>query len=184
MEKKTKKDTIVLKFSLATGDAPELKQAAEIIKSSWQKIGASVDVKIFETGDLNQNIIRPRKYDALFFGEVVGRYNDLYPFWHSSQRVDPGLNVALYTNVKTDKLLEDIRATTDKELQQEKLSEFQKIIKEDVPAVFIYAPEFTYIMPKSVQNVKLGQITNSGERFLNVYEWYINTNKVWKIFAE
>lgn len=184
MEKKIGKDIVSLKFSLATGDAPELKQAAGIIKSAWTKIGASVDVKIFETGDLNQNIIRPRKYDALFFGEVVGQNRDLYPFWHSSQRNDPGLNIALYTNIKTDKLLEDIRATNDETVQKDKLNQFEAIIKDDVPAVFIYAPEFIYIVPNHVQNIKLGQITNSGERFLNVNEWYINTNKVWKIFTK
>ena len=183
MEKKTKTETSALRFSLATGDATELKQAAENIKESWEKIGASVDVKVFETGDLNQNIIRPRKYDALFFGEVVGRKADLYSFWHSSQRNDPGLNIALYTNIKTDKLLEEMRATTDETLQQEELRQFEAIIKEDVPAVFIYAPEFIYIVPEAIQNIKLGQITNSGERFLNVHEWYINTNKVWKIFT-
>lgn len=184
MEKKIGKDVVALKFSLATGDAPELKQAAEMIKSSWAKIGASVDVKIFEIGDLNQNIIRPRKYDALFFGEVVGQGKDLFPFWHSSQRNDPGLNISLYTNLKTDKLLEDIRATNDAAIQEDKLNQFEAIIKDDVPAVFIYAPEFIYIVPNQVQNIKLGQITNSGERFLNVNEWYVNTNKVWKIFTK
>lgn len=184
MEKEVKKDNIVaLKFSLATGDAPELKQVAEILKETWEKIGASVDIKIFETGDLNQNIIRPRKYDALFFGEVVGQGADLYSFWHSSQRNDPGLNIALYTNLRTDKLLEELRTTNDEKAQQDKLREFQSIIKDDVPAIFIYAPEFIYLIPKTVQNIKLGHISNSGERFLNVNEWYINTNKVWKIFT-
>lgn len=185
MEKKvTKENTVILRFSIATGDAPELKQAADIVKETWQKIGASVDVKVFETGDLNQNIIRPRKYDALLFGEVVGRKADLYSFWHSSQRNDPGLNIALYTNLRTDRLLEEIRETNDERIQREKLNDFRKIIGEDVPAVFIYAPEFIYIVPTSIQNIKLGQIINSGERFLNVNEWYINTNKVWKIFTK
>ena len=184
MEKKTKKETITLQFSLATGDAPELKETAEIIKDSWQKIGASVDVKIFETSDLNQNVIRPRKYDALFFGEVVGRDKDFYPFWHSSQRNDPGLNIALYTNIKTDKLLDEIRTTTDETVRQNDLRQFEKLIDDDAPVAFVYAPEFIYIVPKKVKNIKLGQITNGAERFLNVHEWYIDTNKVWKIFTK
>jgi hypothetical protein len=69
------------------------------------KARGSVDVKIFDQGDLSQNVIRPRKYDALLFGEVIGRELDLFAFWHSSQRNDPGLNIALYANSTADKIL-------------------------------------------------------------------------------
>ena len=75
----------------------------------WAKIGVKVNLQFFETSNLNQDIIRPRKYDALLFGEIVGRDMDLFAFWHSSQRNDPGLNIASYTNIKTDKILEGIR---------------------------------------------------------------------------
>jgi ABC-type transport system substrate-binding protein len=44
-EKKTKNGTTTLAFSISTSDAPELKDVADILKSEWQKIGASVDVK-------------------------------------------------------------------------------------------------------------------------------------------
>jgi peptide/nickel transport system substrate-binding protein len=183
LEKKTKKQTFSLKFSISTGDAPELKQAAEIVKDEWTKIGAIVDIKIFETGDLNQNVIRPRKYDALLFGEIVGRDQDLYPFWHSSQRNDPGLNVAMYTNIKADKLLEGIRITSDKQDRQDKYEKFKSMLIDDAPAVFMYSPDFIYVVPEKVKNLALGQITNPSERFLNVSKWYINTSKIWKIFS-
>ena len=73
LEKKIGKELFKFSFSISTSDAPELKETAYLLKSMWEKIGAKVDVKIFETGDLAQNIIRPRKYDALLFGEIVGR---------------------------------------------------------------------------------------------------------------
>lgn len=183
MEKKTKKDTIPLSFSISTGDAPELKQTALILQEEWQKIGAHVDVKIFETGDLNQNIIRPRKYDALLFGEVIGRDFDLYPFWHSSQRNDPGLNIAMYVNSKADKFLEDMRATNDNVVKEEKYNGFEQLIKDDIPAIFTYTPDFIYLVPSKVKNLKLGKAITTAERFINVHEWYIETNKVWKIFV-
>ena len=62
-------------------------------------------------GDLKQNVIRPRKYGSLLFGEVIGRDLDLFAFWHSSQRNDPGLNIAMYANPKADSLLETARAS-------------------------------------------------------------------------
>ncbi len=183
-EKKTGKDTEILSFSISTSDAPELKALAQNIQTRWQQLGARVEVKIFEVGDLNQNIIRPRKYDSLLFGEVLGRDLDVYPFWHSSQRSDPGLNIALYANPKTDKLLEDYRKTTDETIKKKYLSSFETEIKNDTPAVFLYAPYFIYITPTRVKNITLGQLTISGERFLNVHEWYINTNDVWKFFIK
>ncbi len=183
MEKKTKKDTTTLSFSIYTGDAPELKQTALILQEEWQKIGAHVDVKIFETGDLNQNIIRPRKYDALLFGEVIGRDFDLYPFWHSSQRNDPGLNISMYVNSKADKLLEEMRSITDTTIKREKYDAFEQLIRDDVPAIFTYTPDFIYLVPEKLKNLKLGKAITPEERFINVNEWYIETDKVWKIFT-
>ncbi len=183
-EKKDKNGTATLSFSISTGDAPELKEAAYLVQSQWQKIGAEVEVKIFGIGDLNQNIIKPRKYDALLFGEIIGRDLDLYPFWHSSQRNTPGLNIAMYTNIRADKLLENIRNTTDESRQHDYLSSFNKEIKNDMPAVFTYSPYFIYIVPTKVQNVNLGILTSPSERFSNVSNWYIETNRVWGIFVK
>lgn len=181
-EKKDKKGTVRLSFSISTGNAPELKEAAYLLQKQWQLIGANVEVKIFEIGDLNQNIIKPRKYDALLFGEIVGRDMDIYPFWHSSGRLSPGLNIAMYANVKADKLLENIRKTSDESEKQTYIDSFNKEIKNDIPAIFTYSPYFIYVMPKKVQNVNLGLLTNPGERFVDVHKWYIETNNVWEIF--
>ena len=86
-------------------------------KQNFEELGAKVEIKFFDTTDLNQNVIRPRKYDALLFGLVVGQGQDLFAFWHSSQRMDPGLNLALYANAKADTLLATARATNDQALR-------------------------------------------------------------------
>ncbi|TSC70064.1 MAG: Extracellular solute-binding protein family 5 [Parcubacteria group bacterium Gr01-1014_46] len=181
-EKKEKTKTTRLSLSISTGNAPELKEVAMLIQRQWQALGAEVEVKIFEIGDLNQNIIKPRKYDSLLFGEIVGRDMDLYPFWHSSERNSPGLNIAMYTNSKADKLLENIRKTSDREEQKTYLESFSKEIKNDVPTVFTYSPYFIYIVPEEIKNINLGLLTNPGERFVDVSKWYIETNRVWEIF--
>jgi len=182
-EKKTKGATLELSFSISTGDAPELKTVAEMLRSSWTKLGAKVDVLVFETGDLNQNVIRPRKFDALLFGEVVDRDADVYPFWHSSERNDPGLNIALYANSRVDKLLESARATTDEAERESLYKSFDKEVASDVPAVFLYTPSFLYLVPDGVQNIALGELSTTQDRFLGVRDWFIETNKVWKIFV-
>ena len=173
----------VLQFSLSTSNVPELKSAAEIIKEEWGKIGVLVDIKIFEPGDLNQDIIRQRKYDALFFGEIVGRDLDLFPFWHSSQRNDPGLNIAMYTNIAVDKLLEETRTTLDPETRAQKYKKLEEEIQKDIPAVFIYSPDFIYATSNRIRNVNLGKMTIPSERFLDVSNWYVETEKVWEFFV-
>ncbi len=183
MVKKTKKETRELTFSISTSEVPELKEVANALKEEWEKIGARIEVKIFEIGSLNQNVIRPRKYDILLFGEIVGRGSDLFAFWHSSQRLDPGLNIALYANITADKLLEDAREITDTKERIKKYEAFQDEVVSDIPAIFLYSPDFIYVLPKKVRGVELGSATTPSERFLNIANWYIETNRVWKIFV-
>ncbi len=184
MEKKDKKSTQTLEFSITTADTPELKKAAEIAKSEWESIGAKITVKVFEYGDLSQNIIKTRKYDALLFGEFVGKDLDLYAFWHSSQRNSPGLNVAMYVNSKTDKLLETARETLDSLIEEKTYKDFEKIIKDEIPAVFIYSPDYIYVVPEKIKGIKFEKITNSSDRWYDINKWYIETDEVWKIFAK
>jgi peptide/nickel transport system substrate-binding protein len=184
LEKKDKKSSQILSFSISTADTPDLKRAAEIVKSEWESIGAQVSIKIFEYGDLSQNIIKTRKYDALLFGEFIGKDLDLYAFWHSSQRNYPGLNVSMYVNSKADKLLEDARATSDEEIQKGKYMALEKIIKDDVPAIFLYSPEYMYIIPDKLRGVDFGPITNPSDRWYGIDKWYISTDNVWKIFVK
>ncbi len=183
MTKKVKKNTETLAFSISTADKPELKAVAQMLKDTWEKVGAKVDVKIFEPGDLSQNIIRPRKYDALLFGEVIGESSDPYAFWHSSQRNDPGLNIAMYANRNVDKILEDARGTLDATERIKKYAQFEDYIKQDIPAVFIYSPDFIYVLPPILRGMEIGQLTVPAERFLNIYKWYTDTDWIWKIFA-
>lgn len=188
-EKKNSKNVLqILSFDIFTADTPDLKETAFIVRDAWRSLGAKVDVKIFESSELYQNIIRPRKYDALLFGQQIGKDRDLYAFWHSSQRNSPGINVSLYTNSKADSLLETIRSTNDKELLKSKYTELETTIRADIPAVFLYSPSFIYLIPKSLKNTnldfRLESISIPTDRLNSISNWFITTEKVWKIFAK
>lgn len=184
LEKKAKSGAPqVLKFSISTSDAPELKKTAEILSSIWNRLGASVDVKVFESGDLNQNVIKPRKYDVLLFGEVIGKDMDMYPFWHSSQRIDPGLNISLYANITVDKLLDEIRVTGDKAMRDEKILQFSNEVEKDIPTIFTYVPKFIYAVSDNIKNVQTESTWNQTDRWSGIEKWYIETDKVWSVFA-
>jgi len=177
-----KKKKIELSVSISTLNSPDLVKVAEYVKNDWEKLGVRVDIKQFEFGDLQQNIIRPRKFEALLYGEAIGRDMDFFAFWHSSQRNDPGLNISMYANSNVDKLLEDARKTQDIETRTEKYLSFEKELKNDTPAVFLYSPSFVYIVPDKIKGLEINTITIPFERFLNINKWYIETNNLWKIF--
>jgi peptide/nickel transport system substrate-binding protein len=183
LQKKSKSGTETLHLSISTGDSPDLIATANLLKETWEALGFSVDVKTFSANDLNQNVIRPRKYDALLFGEIIPAGLDIFGFWHSSERNDPGLNIALYANSKADKLLEAARTTSDPNLAATNYLKFENEVRNDVPAVFLYSPDFIYAVPKNLHGIELGNITVPADRFMNVSKWYIETEKVWKVFT-
>ncbi len=182
-DSKKKKTNTVLEFSISTGNAPDLEKSAELIKQDLSAIGMKVDVKTFEFGNLNQSVIRPRKYDALLFGQIINNESDLIAFWHSSQRKDPGLNVAMYTNVKVDKILEDAFITVNEESRVKKYIQFENEITKDMPAVFLYSPNFIYVVKENLKGLVMDHIVSPADRFSNISSWYTETDNVWKVFA-
>lgn len=182
LKKKTKSETVALSFVLSTADTPELRQTAEMLRSAWQAIGASVEIKVFEASDLNQNVIRPRKYDVLLFGQAISNPSELYSFWHSSQRNDPGLNVPLYANITADKILEELRIGSKID-QEERIKTLTREITNDVPAVFLFVPDTIYLPAKNIKNISLPKVSSPSERFNSINNWFIETDKVWSFFA-
>ncbi|MBP7805145.1 MAG: hypothetical protein KA052_02940 [Candidatus Pacebacteria bacterium] len=179
----SKKETVRLSFEIATNDIPELTQAVNLMTADLKEAGIEAIPKVYETGSLNQDIIRPRKFQTLFFGEVISTASHVYAFWHSSQRNDPGLNISGYANSKTDTLLERGLATLDPKKELEIYDAFQKEIAADVPAVFIYSPSYIYIIRDDMTGITIGSVTKPENRFAGIESWYMSTDRVWKIFA-
>lgn len=183
-DKNKRKTSTVLEFSISTGNAPELAQTALLIQNDLREVGIKADIKTFEVGNLNQNVIRPREFDALLFGQIVNRESDLFAFWHSSQRKDPGQNVAMYTNARADKLLEDAFITVNDKSRREKYADVEAEILKDRPAVFLYSPNFIYVVSPALRGMELGRMASPANRFRAAHSWFVQTEDVWKIFAK
>lgn len=171
------------KITLRTSNVPELKSIASAVKTDWEKLGIPVNIELYEPGDLSQNVIRPRKYEALLYGMVIGRDQDLYAFWDSQEINDPGLNIALYANKTIDTLLEDARGSADAKIRANDLQKIEDIVSADYPAAFIYSPNFIYAVPYDLHGVELSQIIVPADRFATAASWYRFTDSVWPIFA-
>lgn len=180
----TDDETYMLSTSISTGNTEELVAIAELIAQEWRKIGVEVSVKIFNTSDLNQNVIRPRNFEALLFGNVINNYAELYAFWHSSRRNDPGLNITNYANIETDAILEKFLTTPVSEISEETIDNFVSEIQSDIPAIFLYSPQFLYLISKDIQGVDINEINIASDRFNSITNWFINTDRVWKVFTK
>ncbi len=179
----SKKKPVKLEFILSTSNSPELVATAKNLADQWSKIGVKASIQIYDLSDLDQSLIRPRKFEALLFGEVLGRNPDLYAFWHSSQRLAPGLNISQYANTEADKLLEDARKQADPNIRIIKYEKFQLELAKDTQAIFLYSPSFLYTLPNKVKGTGFPSLLVPSDRFSTIQNWYINQEKVWKIFA-
>lgn len=172
-------ETLPLQFILTTIDQPLLVQVANILKSQWEKIGVSVEIKALNIQDLKP-VIKERNYDSLLYGEALGILFDPYPFWHSSQKIDPGLNLSEYENKDADQLLKDGRETLDDNKKKEKYEKLQDILLEDAPAVFLYNSSYLYLISDKIKGIETKKIVDPAKRFSNIEDWYVKTRRVWK----
>lgn len=171
------KDNNYLTIALTTVDNREYGQAAGLIAKFWQGINVKTEVNLVPANQIQVDVIKSRKFDALLYGEITGADPDPYAFWHSSQIGQSGLNIADYTNKEVDKLLEDGRLSSDVKARQEKYKKFQEIIAEDEPAIFLYSPNYTYIQSKKIKGFNIKSIILPSDRFSDIDRWYINTGK-------
>ncbi|MDP3964692.1 MAG: ABC transporter substrate-binding protein [bacterium] len=172
------KDGQELQFTLTTIDQPDFVASANMLKDFWQKIGVGVVIQIIDPNRIQRYVIKPRDFEALLVGEIVGTDPDPYPFWHSSQGRDPGLNLSVFVNKDVDQLLEEARKITDLEQRRIKYLHFQNIIADELPALFLYNPTYTYGLPEKIQGFEQERITVPSDRFVNITNWYINTKRV------
>ncbi len=168
------KDNEKLEISLFTVAQPDLEKTAEIIRKAWQDIGIKVKLVTLPAENMEE-ILKERKYDAFLCGIVETFDSDPYNLWHSSQINYPNLNLSGFSNKRVDELLEKSRVWPFEEVRRKKYAEFQNIIAEEIPAIFLYSTNYNYLIAKKVKGVKIEKINLPVDRFNNINEWYIKT---------
>ena len=171
-----------LSFTISTFNIPELTQVASILKKNWEDIGAEVNIKTYDATDIKQNIVPERDYDILLSGQGYQEIIDPSPLWHSRFRLHPGLNVALYTSVDADRILDQLRVEYNIEKRITLMNEFSNRIRKDKPAIFLYVPDYIYLPAKDIRGIDLSNISNKSERYNEVYKWHSTQESVWKLF--
>jgi peptide/nickel transport system substrate-binding protein len=164
-----------LEISLATNNFVVNVKTAQLLQSAWAKLGVTTNLVIVSPQELQQDYIRSRNFDALLFFENTGADPDPYPFWHSSQARDPGLNLSGFSNATADQLLTTARQTTDVTVRAQNYYQFQSIIMDQLPAIFLNNVVYVYNTPQKLHGLGMDTVITPSERFLNVNKWYLET---------
>jgi len=164
-------------LKLTTVNLSDNIDVANFVKSNWESIGVKTFVKIIDSSQIQSEIIKNKNFEILLLSQVVGNDPDSYLFWHSSQSGENGLNVVSYKNKEVDKLLEEARMSLDINDRIEKYKKFQELLNNDLPAVFLYFPNYTYVQDKKIKGFDVTAISDPADRFSNITSWYIKTKR-------
>jgi peptidoglycan hydrolase-like protein with peptidoglycan-binding domain len=174
------KEDIPLTITLTTLDQPPLTDVAKNLSEQWKELGIETVIQTYPQVELERDVIKPRNYQVLLFGEILGKAPDPFPFWHSSQKKDPGLNLAGYESKKVDLLLQGARKELNEETRAGMYEELQDLLLADVPAIFLYDIPYEYRVAQEVKGIKQHIIGDPSQRFAGMKTWYIKTKRVLK----
>jgi hypothetical protein len=76
-------------------------------------LGIKVELDVVAKSRVRQDVIEPRNYQILLYGQIINVNAGPYPFWHSSQVEAPGLNLSIFSNSDIDKTLEKLRSSNN-----------------------------------------------------------------------
>ncbi len=175
-----KKNNAELEITLAAVDKGEHYHLAEIIKNDWESVGIKVNLNIVPSSQVQRMVIRPRLYDALIYGEILGPDLDMLPYWHSSQTTESGLNLSGFSNALVDKYLEEIRKTGNVSERVKKMISVQNTLLDELPAIFLYSPTYIYPVSKRIKGIDLQYIVLPKDRLVSIVNWFIKQKRVWK----
>lgn len=169
-----------LRLALTVVDQPESLEVAGILKAGWRAIGVDLEIVAVPASEIHRTVIKPRAYDALLYGQLLGPDNDPYPFWHSSQAQDPGLNLAMFADDAADAAIVAAQRAVDPQARREHLERFMAAVREQLPADFLYSPTYTYPLPSSIKGFAGKRISVPADRFASVTSWYMEEKRAWK----
>jgi len=144
-----------------------------------------MDERVIDASDATQNFVQatlqPRAYDVLIYQLMIGRDPDVFAFWHSSQAVARGLNLANYANDLADDILTSARSTRGAALRNTKHLAFARQWLDDAPAIGLYQSTVNSVVSKSVRGLDGSDIIVSpGERFNSILYWTVGDRTIYK----
>jgi peptide/nickel transport system substrate-binding protein len=173
------RDGRAFEFTLLTGDDPVFAEVGDVMAEQWARLGIHVQVQPLGAGLSDR--LRARDFQAVLVELLLSGDPDPYPLWHQTQ-IEDGQNYSGWDDRRASEALEQARYLTDRSQRKPYYVQFQHIFMQEMPALIIDYPTYTYAVDQSVRNVQIAPMASSADRFRTFADWYINTRRV--ILAE
>ncbi|MDX1411816.1 MAG: ABC transporter substrate-binding protein, partial [Nitrospirales bacterium] len=158
----------IFEFNLITNSGnPIRKNVMTIAQNAWKKIGVKCNTQYFEWAVFLKDFIYTGAFDAVVLGWSMGIDPDLFQIWHSSQTGPQQLNFVGYKNPRTDDLIVRIRQEYDRERQRGFTHQLHRLIHEDQPYTFLYAPLGTLVLDKKI--VLVDRMKDGNEKYSKIF---------------
>lgn len=173
------KNEVTLAFMLAVPETALHQAVAEAVQANWAALGVKVEIATVDPATLRSQSLEPRAYQAIMADySLAGTPDpDPYPLWHETQ-VESGQNYSGWADRIASQFLEQARITTDIATRARLYQSFQARFADQVPAVLLYYPTYTYAVSNAINGVRLGPLTEPSDRFASLPDWYTETRRV------
>jgi len=162
-----------LAFSLIASSERRDLAMAEAVAAQWGRLGISATVDAVPPSALT-GVLDSRSYQAALARLVIPGDPDPYPFWHETQALPgQGQNYAGFKHRRISEVLEEARRTPDRNRRMALYAEFQRLFMEEVPALPLYVPVYTYGIDQRVNGGQIGSLMAPHDRFLSLPDWYV-----------
>jgi peptide/nickel transport system substrate-binding protein len=150
----------------------ETQKTVEFLVDAWRQVGIKVDVVYFGEQDFLA-VLQEKKYQMILGGQNMGYNLDTFPYWHSSQAKEGSMNFSLYKSFAADTQIEKIRSTFDQNEKIDRMKKLAEVISGDVPALFLYRPQYIFATDKKVQGIVLENLSYPADRFSQIEKWCV-----------
>ena len=164
----------VMKFVLSYPDDDLHKEIAQMIQSDWQALNIDVSLEAVPADKFVSDKLDSRGYQAALVDLNLSNSPDPdpYPFWDQGQ-ITNGQNYSQWSDRTVSDTLEQARVTTDFAERTRLYHNFQYLFDQEVPALPLFYPVYSFAVDKQVQGVTVGPMFSTSDRFANVASWYM-----------
>ena len=133
---------------------PTQQRMFPMLKESFAAAGIDMNIQPLEWSVYLERL-NQRDYDVCCLGWTTNFDPDPYQVWHSDGIKSQGSNHVCYSNPELDKLIEELRRTFDADERIRIGRRIERIIHEDQPYTFLYAPHALVALWSHYGNVRL-----------------------------
>ncbi len=165
--------------SLVTTDAYPYRQIAEALSQQLARVGIQVTIDAVPASVLVSRYLMGKHYQMALVAFDNGADPDQFSLWHTAATADP-LNFSSELMPKQaliDKDLEDGRASSDRKARRAAYSDFQDLMSDAAPAVFLYEPHYAYVLSARVHGVRTNPVVEPTDRLQFAADWWVDVKQ-------